>query len=140
VDNTDGLARILGYGVSSLPLKYLGLLLGASFKAKSIWDGVVGKIDRRLGSWKQMYLSEGSRVTLIKITLSNLPTYFLSLFPIPTSVTNHIEKLHQDFLWGGLRDELKYHLVSWSKVCSPIFEGGLGNRNLRIFNRALLGK
>jgi len=32
----------------SLPLKYLDLPLGASFQAKSIWDGVVGKIERRL--------------------------------------------------------------------------------------------
>jgi hypothetical protein len=80
VDNVDGLASILGCGVSSLPLKYLGLPLGACYKAKSIWDGVVEKIERRLASWKRMYLSKGGRVTLIKSTLSNLPTYFLSLF------------------------------------------------------------
>jgi hypothetical protein len=28
----------------------------------------------------------------------------------------------------------------WNKVCSPIPEGGLGIRNLRVFNKALLGK
>jgi hypothetical protein len=140
VDNVDSLADILGCGVSSLPLQYLGLPLGASFKAKSIWDGVVGKIERRLASWKQMYLFKGGRVTLIKSTLSNLLMYFLSLFPILASVANRIEKLHRDFLWGGLGEEFKYHLVSWSKVCSPISEGGLGIRNLRIFNRALLEK
>jgi hypothetical protein len=33
VDNVDGLTGIRGYGVSSLPLKYLGLLLGAFYKA-----------------------------------------------------------------------------------------------------------
>jgi hypothetical protein len=71
---------------------------------------------------------------------SNLPTYFLSLFPIPASVANRIEKLHRDFLWGGLGEEFKYHLVSWSKVCFPISEGGLGIQNMRIFNKALLGK
>jgi hypothetical protein len=37
-------------------------------------------------------------------------------------------------------EELKYHLVSWTKVCSSISVGELGIRNLRIFNRALLGK
>jgi hypothetical protein len=89
---------------------------------------------------KRMYLSKGGRVTLIKSTLSNLPTYFLSLFPIPSSVVSRIEKLHRDFLWGGIGEEFKYHLVSWSTVCSPISEGGLGIRNLRIFNQALLGK
>jgi hypothetical protein len=35
VDNMGDLACILGCGVSSLPIKYLGLLLGAPFKAKS---------------------------------------------------------------------------------------------------------
>jgi len=87
-----------------------------------------------------MYMSNGGRVTLIKSTLSNLSTYYLSLFSIPASVANRIEKLHRDFLWGGLGEEFKYHLISWSKTCSPISEGGLGIRNLRIFNRALLGK
>jgi len=42
VDNMDELAGILGCGVCSLPLKYLGLQLGAPFKAKSSWDEVVG--------------------------------------------------------------------------------------------------
>jgi len=48
VENVDGLASILGSGVFSLPLKYLGLLLGAS-KANYIWDGVIEKIERQFG-------------------------------------------------------------------------------------------
>jgi hypothetical protein len=139
VGYVDELAGILGCGVSS-PLKYLDLLLGAPFKAKSYWDEVVGKIERRLASWKRLYLSKGGRVTLIKSTLFNLPTYFLSFFPIPSSVASRIEKLHRDFLWRGTSEEFKYHLVSWSKVFPPISEGGLGIWNLRIFNKALLGK
>jgi hypothetical protein len=100
----------------------------------------VGRIERCLASWQRMYLSKGGRVTLIKSTLSNLPTYFLSLFPIPSSVVSRIEKLHRDFLWGGLGEDFKYHPVSWSTVCSLISEGGLGIWNLRTFNKALLGK
>ena len=45
-------------------------------------------MDRRLAGWKRLYLAKGGGVTLIKSTLSNLPTYFLSLFPIPTAVAN----------------------------------------------------
>jgi hypothetical protein len=41
---------------------------------------------------------------------------------------------------GGLNDEVKLHLVDWDTVCSPISEGGLGIRNVRKFNQALLGK
>jgi len=36
VDNVVELADILGCGTSSPPLKYLGMPLGASYKAKSI--------------------------------------------------------------------------------------------------------
>jgi hypothetical protein len=112
VVNMDDLAGILGCRVSSLPLKYLGRLLGAPFKAKFIWDEVVGKIERRLASWQRMYLSKGGRVTFIKSLLFNFPTYFLSLFLIPPSVASRIEKLHRDFLWGGIGEEFKYHLVN----------------------------
>jgi hypothetical protein len=62
------------------------------------------------------------------------------LFPIPAYVAKCIEKIQQDFLWGGKNDEVKFHLVEWEKVCSPIDEGGLGIRNVRRFNQALLGK
>jgi hypothetical protein len=112
VDNVVELAGILGCETSSPPLKYLGLLLGAHFQAKVVWDGVVEKVERCLDSWKRMYLSKGGRVTLIKSTLSNLPMYFLSLFPIAATVANRIEKLQCDFLWGVLGEEFKYHLVS----------------------------
>jgi len=74
-----------------------------------------------------MYWSKGNRVTLIKSTFSNLPTYFMSLFPLLAGVANRIEKLQCDFLWGGLGEEFKYYLVSWSKVFSivlqPLSEG-----------------
>jgi hypothetical protein len=43
--NLDDLSGILGCGVSYLPLKYLGIPLGAPFKAKFIWDDVVGKTE-----------------------------------------------------------------------------------------------
>jgi hypothetical protein len=55
-------------------------------------------------------------------------------------VAKRIEKIQRDFLLGGLNDEVKLHLVDWDIVCSPISEGGLGIRNVRKFNQALLGK
>jgi len=50
VDNAAGLAEILGCGAASMPLKYLGLPLGASYKARHIWDGVIEKNEHRLAS------------------------------------------------------------------------------------------
>ena len=97
-------------------------------------------MERCLAGWKRLYLSKGGKVTLIKSTLSNLPTYFLSLFPILVGVAQRLEKIQRDFLWSGLGEEFKYHLVSWPKIFNPICSGGLAIRNLRRFNQALLGK
>jgi hypothetical protein len=100
VDNVDGLVGILGCGISSLSLKYLGLLLGALYMAKPIWDGIIEKIGCPLASWKMMYLSKGGRVTLIKSALSNFSAYFMSLFPLPAGVANCIEKVEISYGWA----------------------------------------
>ena len=113
VPNVTALASILGCRVSALPLMYLGLPLRASFKKKTIWNAVVEKVEKRLAGWKRIYLSKGGRLTLIKSTLSSLPSYYLSLFPLPMSVARRIEKLQRDFLWGEMGDEHKYHLEYW---------------------------
>ncbi len=140
VTNVEDLAGVLGCKVAELPMTYLGLPLGSSFKNPSIWNGIIEKMEQHLAGWKRMYLSKGARVTLIKSTLSNLPTYYLSLFPILVGVAHRIEKIQQDFLWGGLGEEFKYRLVNWDHVCEPICCGGLEIRNLVLFNQALLGK
>ena len=120
-------------------MKYLGLSLGAKFKDKTIWNPILEKMEKRLVGWKHLYLSKGGRAILIKSTLLNLPTYFLSLFPVPAVVANQIAKIQCNFLWGGLGDEPKFHLVKWSIVCTPLSSGGLGIRKVKHFNEAWLG-
>ena len=66
--------------------------------------------------------------------------FFLSLFPIPASVAARIDTIQRNFLWGGMGEEKKFHLMNWSQVCQPLHLGGLGIRNVRLFNKALLGK
>jgi hypothetical protein len=134
------LASIFDCRVVGLHMKYLGLPLGVHYKDTTIWNGVLETTEKRLAGWKLGLLSKGGRLTLIKSTLSNLPTYLLSLFSIPSSVANRLEKLQRNFLWGDTNEETKFHLVKWSLVCSPMTDDGLGIRNLCRFNQALLGK
>ena len=107
VEDVHALAEILGYRVGELPMSYLGMPLGASHNSPSIWNFILENFERKLAEWKKLYLSKGGRLILLKGTLSSLPTYFLSLFIIPTHVVNKIKKLQRDFLWS----DSKTHLV-----------------------------
>jgi hypothetical protein len=140
VEDIGALATILGSSVVALPMKYLGLPLGASNKATVMWNGVTEQMERQMAGWMKLYLLKGGHLTLIKSTLSNLPTYLLSLFPIPMSAAKRPEKVQRDFLWGGIGDEPKLHLVNWNQVCHPVRVGSLSIRNVHKFNQALLGK
>ena len=140
VNNLDALVNILSCRVGSLPMKYLGMPLGTSFKTASIWNPILEKMEKKLLGWKRVYLSKGGRLTLLKSILSSLPPYFLSLFTISIVVAARLERIQRNFLWGSSEGSFKYPLVAWDKVCSPIEMGGLGIRNVVSFNQALLGK
>ncbi|XP_050259853.1 uncharacterized protein LOC126704908 [Quercus robur] len=61
VPNLHELVEILGCRESTIPLKYLGLPLGTSFKDKTIWNPILEKMERRLAGWKRMMpFGEGS--------------------------------------------------------------------------------
>lgn len=81
VDQVESLTNILGCRIVIIfmLLKHLGLLLEASYKSIHIWDGVIKKTERQLANWKRLYPSKGGGVNLIKSTLANLPTYFVSI-------------------------------------------------------------
>lgn len=140
IQDLDSLAWILGCKMGNLPSTYLGMPLGASFKSKVIWNLVIERIEGRLESWKAFLLSKGGRVTLIKVVLTSIPNYFLSLFTIHVTIANQIERSTRNFLWNDSPKHHYYHLVEWKAVCKPIMEGGLGIRRLRYHNNALLAK
>ncbi|GAU42670.1 hypothetical protein TSUD_106440 [Trifolium subterraneum] len=45
-----------------------------------------------------------------------------------------------NFLWGGGLDDKKLCWVKWDQICLPKESGGLGVKNLELFNLALLSK
>ena len=92
-EDSDQNAGMLGCKIDSFPITYLGLPMGAKFKEEAIWEPVIG------------------RITLIKSVLASIPTYFLSLFPLPASVAYRLEALQRSFLWSSFGSDFKFHLV-----------------------------
>ena len=61
-------------------------------------------------------------------------------FKILASIASRIEKLQRDFLWSGLGEGKKDHLVKLDLVCKLKEFGGLGFGKISLRNQALLGK
>ncbi|XP_074318528.1 uncharacterized protein LOC141655342 [Silene latifolia] len=125
--------------------KYLGLptdigISGHGKSKKDIFNFLIDNIKKRTSSWNGLLLSSAGRLSLISSILSSLSTYFLSVFKMSVSVTNKINSLLSQFWWRGSKTSTG---ISW---CSKLFSsqpkglGGLGIRNTRCFNQALLAK
>ncbi|KAK6150433.1 hypothetical protein DH2020_015365 [Rehmannia glutinosa] len=56
-------------------------------------------------------------------------------FPLPDQVRKNVIKLCRNFLWGS-----KKACVAWKTCCLPKHEGGLGLRDIKSWNHALLAK
>lgn len=63
--NISELTSIMGCETSCLPSSCLGLLLGAKYRATSIWNSVNKRMKRRLATWwRSLHIVEGILVTL----------------------------------------------------------------------------
>nr|XP_016449022.1 PREDICTED: uncharacterized protein LOC107774064 [Nicotiana tabacum] len=132
VPEMEHLALILGGEVGSLPAIYLGMPLGAKSKSKLIWNSVIEKCEKKLARWKFQYLSLGGRLTLINSDLDSLPTYMMSLFPIPAGVTERLDRLRRSFLWQGNKEKRGIAWTMPSKITEVLFswdEAGAGARD-----------
>jgi hypothetical protein len=123
-----------------LPFKFLGIPVGANPRRRETWKPIVENMERRLSSWSSRHLSYGGRITLINSVLSSLPLYFFSFYKAPKCIIHQLVRKQRNFLWGGGIENKKVCWISWDHICLPRIKGGLGIKNLELFNLALLSK
>ncbi|CAL0333597.1 unnamed protein product [Lupinus luteus] len=126
--------------VGSVPFKFLGIHVGANPKRLATWSPIIHSFKKKLSFWQQKLISFGGRVTLLNSVLSSLPIYFFSFFKAPVSVIKELVKIQRRFLWGKGEGSKGVSWVRWELVCRTKEGGGLGVKNLSLFNLALLGK
>ena len=123
-----------------LPFTYLGLPIGGRAARISTWDPIITRIERKLATWKGGLLSMAGRLTLIKASVSSLPIYFMSLFPVPQGIIEKINQLQRRFLWSGDLSKSAIAMASWKLLELPKFWGGLNCGSILHRNLSLLFK
>lgn len=120
--------------------RYLGVPLLHHRGSKTTYSFILEKMREKLSSWKSASLSFAGWVTLAQSSLASIPGYTMQTTPLPISVIEEAERICRDFIWGSSPSARKCHLISWSQICKPKDEGGLGFRNLRVLNDAYMMK
>ena len=77
---------------------------------------------------------------MIKAVVQAIPTYTMSCFKLPLGLCNDLESLIRKFWWGQRGDQRKIHWVKWKTLTQSKSDGGLGFKDLALFNDALLAK
>ncbi|KAK2655358.1 hypothetical protein Ddye_008410 [Dipteronia dyeriana] len=94
---------------STFLITYLVLPLGRNPRKEVFWDPIVNKIQQRVVPWKSSMMSKCGRLVMIKAVLLSLPTYFMSVFSIPSYVVRRIERLIRGFFWDdGIQKKKSY--------------------------------
>lgn len=95
--------------------------------------------ENKLLEWQ--CLSKAGREVMIKSVLQAIPLYVMSLFQLPSTMIDSIEKIMNSFCWGHGRANLRsIHWMNWEKLSAPKIHGGMGFKDLTAFNLAMLGK
>ena len=128
--------------IGELPIRYLGVPLANRQLCIRDWQPVLEKVETRLGGWRASLLSRGSRLVMLKVVLSAIPTYFMSIFRMLVGVRRRLETMMQGFFWREpcTEEARGTALVAWEIVCRPVSQGGLGIHSLQHTNLALLTK
>lgn len=72
--------------------------------------------------------------------LMSLCTYWMQIMIIPKAVIKKINNLCRRFLWEGHLKGSKSGYVNWTKVCTSKKMGGLGIRDVSLWNDLVVGK
>ena len=131
---TVGIQREGGMGT------YLGLPEKICGSKRQVFAFIRDQLNNRINSWTAKFLTKGGKDILIKSVAQALPTYVMSCFLLPQDILNKLKSAIAKFWWSTKENNKGLHWMTWDKIYKPAEKGGLGFRDLKNFNLALLAK
>lgn len=120
--------------------KYLGIPSDWGRSKRDMFAWILGRVNSKLDGWKENLISKDGKEILIKSVVQAIPQYAMSIFKIPVSLCQSIEKKIARFWWQNDSRKQGIHWKNWKLLKDRKENGGLGFRDLIAFNKPMLGK
>jgi hypothetical protein len=106
--------------------------LAFNFLQDRVWKCIMGVSDHPL--------SRAGKDIFLKSVVQAIATHIMSCFEVSVSTCDRMRRAIADFWWGVEGGRKKMHWRSWDWLSAPKSMGGLGFRDLVLFNQAMLGR
>lgn len=120
--------------------KYLGLPVYMGKSKEKTFAYLKDRVWKKLQGWKEKLLSKAGKEILIKAVAQPIPSYAMSSFDLTKTLCDAISSMMCRFWWAQQEDEKKLHWLSREQLSTRKEKGGLGFRDLHLFNVAMLAR
>jgi hypothetical protein len=136
----EGVKVALDVHNETLNEKYLGMPSDVGRSKMGAFKYIKDRIWSRIQGWLEKLLSAGGKDVLIISVVLAIPIFSMACFKLPKGLCKCIDTMIRKFWWGCRDGERKPSWVSWKEMCKPKHMGGLGFRDIELFNLALLAR
>nr|BAC82613.1 pol-like protein [Danio rerio] len=104
-------------------IKILGIVIGRDEKKAEVtmWEEILGGIERRLRFWKLMSLTLKGRVLILSVLMVSKLWNILYVSSMPLWMEKRLKQCFLDFLWEG-----KPPRIAYATLIGEVGKGGLG--------------
>jgi hypothetical protein len=120
--------------------RYLGLPVSIGKSRKKAFEYIKKKVWLRIQGWREKLLSKAGKEILVKAVAQAIPTYAMSCFELTKGLCEELNSMIGRWWWSQNDKDNKIHWLAWDKLTLPKSKGGLGFRDLYLFNLAMLAR
>lgn len=126
INSKADISSLLNISLGNSFDRYLGFPIFNGKIRNNDFKEIMGNLQSKLSGWKMKFLNIAGRTTLVKSSLSHMATHLMNYIKLPSYVTNHLDKLQRNFIWGTTDVKRKLHMISWDVITKGKDLGGLG--------------
>ncbi|XP_026434566.1 uncharacterized protein LOC113332083 [Papaver somniferum] len=135
----DDISEMMGMKTIPLDEKNLGIDLFIGRRKTKCFSNIQDKMKKRIQQWQDGMVNQAGRSTQIQSVTNSMAQFQMGCFIFSQQTINQLEAVQRKYWWNKSNGK-GYYFISWSVVSIPKRWGGLGFKNLKIFNEAIITK